>query len=777
MEVRGLPSVRLHKAYPYLKLHLGDMYWETDVLEVDGSGSVILGRSRALTSVRAQQLKAASMLSVEIWHAATTTKDHMICQFASTLHDLFNDATGGTPPSTSILQAKEKVSTVMLSGGAGPLIFRVAVTPTSHTASPLDEVMQAVTGEFGVNGVVINQRGFAAVITGTKDAENAAVFSTYRLSMHHIPEAFGDQWNSWNRTYAAAITIFGDGLKSTTVRSGIHKQHHYLYAKKGGAVSKVVVNSGHALLRLLNYGVRGGCRRYFTYVLLNDEMRFSETGAATMKDFFSKHAMHCNALRTLRYAGEFCFQQSPRTGAWRLCIDNNSGTYGPSLDHLPALQRAMQANFPDLPVEVFGYSDPRLPLYKQSCDKPLPIRSLDELLAFAGVHEHAWTDLATDNRLLGFLGGLPASAPPPLTGRLVISVEQGRNIGFFDRPSRPYVVVGVTGLAGADNFLHWDRSQYDGANTDTRDPVFRFVTSIPMKPLGFAVLSGQRELVVRIMHARPPTALINVADTFLGEASLSLSHILQMYSSSSSESSSSQSVPLSPRFGAQRSSDFVSGSISLRVSYVNDATPSPASPILSAMKWCVRLNAWRPRVFTVIDSILRYHNPERTDRVRAVAGIGDLRGRFFFSNDARDPEPFRLALVFQNESKTVSLQLAISSLQHVYAWVDALHIAWASDLLSCTSGMLADVVDIPYSGEVQAIDQLGGALQMRSSGEHVRTHSFESSSFPIPTTCNFCGDKIWGIIRQGLRCSGCQSTFHQDCGVFADQLPCTLRHS
>lgn len=44
-----------------------------------------------------------------------------------------------------------------------------------------------------------------------------------------------------------------------------------------------------------------------------------------------------------------------------------------------------------------------------------------------------------------------------------------------------------------------------------------------------------------------------------------------------------------------------------------------------------------------------------------------------------------------------------------------------------------------------------------------RPHRFKPASFGIPTTCHFCGDKIWGLASKGSVCKPCGYTVHQKC--------------
>lgn len=50
-----------------------------------------------------------------------------------------------------------------------------------------------------------------------------------------------------------------------------------------------------------------------------------------------------------------------------------------------------------------------------------------------------------------------------------------------------------------------------------------------------------------------------------------------------------------------------------------------------------------------------------------------------------------------------------------------------------------------------------------SNQGQARPHRFKPASFGIPTTCNFCGDKIWGLAKQGAVCKPCGYTVHQKC--------------
>nr|XP_020496036.1 serine/threonine-protein kinase D3-like [Labrus bergylta] len=50
----------------------------------------------------------------------------------------------------------------------------------------------------------------------------------------------------------------------------------------------------------------------------------------------------------------------------------------------------------------------------------------------------------------------------------------------------------------------------------------------------------------------------------------------------------------------------------------------------------------------------------------------------------------------------------------------------------------------------------------------VRPHSLVVYSYRTPTFCHHCGEMLWGLVRQGLKCDGCGLDFHKRC---AFQLP------
>ncbi|XP_056156078.1 protein kinase D4 [Lampris incognitus] len=53
-----------------------------------------------------------------------------------------------------------------------------------------------------------------------------------------------------------------------------------------------------------------------------------------------------------------------------------------------------------------------------------------------------------------------------------------------------------------------------------------------------------------------------------------------------------------------------------------------------------------------------------------------------------------------------------------------------------------------------------------------RPHSLVVQSYRSPTFCHHCGEMLWGLVRQGLKCEGCGLDFHKRCAL---QLPSNCR--
>ncbi|XP_055853207.1 serine/threonine-protein kinase D1 isoform X1 [Episyrphus balteatus] len=47
----------------------------------------------------------------------------------------------------------------------------------------------------------------------------------------------------------------------------------------------------------------------------------------------------------------------------------------------------------------------------------------------------------------------------------------------------------------------------------------------------------------------------------------------------------------------------------------------------------------------------------------------------------------------------------------------------------------------------------------------LKPHSLNVHSYKAPTFCDFCGEMLFGLVRQGLKCDGCSQNYHKRCVV------------
>ncbi|XP_023699001.1 ras association domain-containing protein 1-like isoform X2 [Paramormyrops kingsleyae] len=75
------------------------------------------------------------------------------------------------------------------------------------------------------------------------------------------------------------------------------------------------------------------------------------------------------------------------------------------------------------------------------------------------------------------------------------------------------------------------------------------------------------------------------------------------------------------------------------------------------------------------------------------------------------------------------------------------------------------------SERVRAVRLVDGGLCWEGPGEG---HAFEPCSLAQPTWCDLCGEFIWGLYKQSLRCTLCRFTCHYRCRAFI-KLDCSWK--
>eukprot|EP00026_Physarum_polycephalum_P002941 Phypoly_transcript_02950.p1 GENE.Phypoly_transcript_02950~~Phypoly_transcript_02950.p1 ORF type:complete len:702 (+),score=85.38 Phypoly_transcript_02950:252-2108(+) len=210
----------------------------------------------------------------------------------------------------------------------------------------------------------------------TQHTEEAALaYSVYKIYLPYVSSCFHNKTQKWNTKYKQARMIFTQMPQGIVARRIIHSLYESLY--RPTATSKYgVLNSGLAFLQLFHFGQRDGQNRFFTYVISDNTLKFSETGAPFFTDFMSKHAMHANCAKEVYYSGEFCVAQVGQS--WKLYVDNNSGTYAPNKADLPCLEACFRQNFPDLDVQALDREDPKLADLKRKCPTNPPAQNPQE---------------------------------------------------------------------------------------------------------------------------------------------------------------------------------------------------------------------------------------------------------------------------------------------------------------------------------------------------------------------------------------------------------------
>jgi len=209
--------------------------------------------------------------------------------------------------------------------------------------------------------IKIHNNHLAGTATGSFHSDSRLPsYQAYSMPMYNVAAVFKDKMQPFNLNYQPAKMIFADTTAARILRQTIKTQHYALYRdghRSDRTITKTI-RTADDFFASFNYGTYDDRRREYTYVLLEDSFNFSETGASFFTNFMSKHAMHSNAAKSVRYSGEFRVYQ--RNGKHVLIIDNGSGTYAPDKNDLHFLKEVFQINFPDMEVEVYDFKDPQL---------------------------------------------------------------------------------------------------------------------------------------------------------------------------------------------------------------------------------------------------------------------------------------------------------------------------------------------------------------------------------------------------------------------------------
>ncbi|GJJ11734.1 hypothetical protein Clacol_005972 [Clathrus columnatus] len=240
------------------------------------------------------------------------------------------------------------------------------------------------------DGPLVYSRHFSptvGLLTNSLDDNGRRLYSTWEMRLKGIQTFLSGPLQHWNTNYLAAQRIFGPGPASMALRASIQTGHRLLYARSTTNAFGTI-DTQQDVLSLLTGGRKSPHRvkpAVYTYIISvdDDTFRFSETGAAFLVDFASKHALHANCAENVRYSGEFhprpvtsqgdgwtSFDETVQNDPdvqWELVFDNNSGTYTPSKQLLPNLKSLLEYNFPGFNIIALDREDPGLEKSREAC--------------------------------------------------------------------------------------------------------------------------------------------------------------------------------------------------------------------------------------------------------------------------------------------------------------------------------------------------------------------------------------------------------------------------
>lgn len=224
---------------------------------------------------------------------------------------------------------------------------------------------------------------------GRLTSADSRLYATWKVYLRGVRRYFGDHVQGY--TSKARSTF--EGPASAAIRAAKHTAHRMLYAN---AISNAfgMLETPSDVFRLLHGSSTPGPHAtvvdapfahrikpaVYTYVIAvnDDSMRFSETGARYLINMVSKHWLHSDCAEAVRFAGEFHprpvggwdkFSDDMRDEdvRWELVIDNNSGTYAPKKEMLPALKRVLEMNLPGFAIVALDRDDPEVARSSEAC--------------------------------------------------------------------------------------------------------------------------------------------------------------------------------------------------------------------------------------------------------------------------------------------------------------------------------------------------------------------------------------------------------------------------
>ena len=203
----------------------------------------------------------------------------------------------------------------------------------------------------------VHQNRIAGLVTGTLGNHNLPAYRAYEFTLpntlvyFHLP----NDLNPYNMRYDKAVQLFENTPGGFAKRSALLATFAATFLNRPYSTTSGEITTGDDLLRLIQYGKRGGYDRIFDFSLtMEGVMRMAEASTWGMRDMASKHSVLAQGERVVLYAGTIMVQNGDT-----LVISNDSGTYAPRDEGLEKLANLLRSEFEGLKVLVLSHQDPR----------------------------------------------------------------------------------------------------------------------------------------------------------------------------------------------------------------------------------------------------------------------------------------------------------------------------------------------------------------------------------------------------------------------------------
>jgi hypothetical protein len=180
-------------------------------------------------------------------------------------------------------------------------------------------------------------------------------FRVFEVSLAGVAEAFDNKPTPWNRSYKTAQGFFENTPAGRETRRLFSLEGRTLF---GGNVERQTDLSDDVDFLLgFDFGAREMMQQVWAYIVYKDSMRFCEAGNLIA------HCAMAESSDEVWCAGEFIVRHE--NGQYSLVLDNNSGTYAPSMEALQRCTKLIKNNFSQLHVDAIKFDSDELKVLKK----------------------------------------------------------------------------------------------------------------------------------------------------------------------------------------------------------------------------------------------------------------------------------------------------------------------------------------------------------------------------------------------------------------------------